>query len=540
MIKHIFTVERLAIELGGLTGGVIEECFTQDKDSCEIIIRQGREFKCLHFSVAGNMAAMFVRKHFSRARKNTLDILPDLQGETIQEVKAVPGERIIKIEMIHTDIYAILFGGALSNLVVTTKAGRIIDALENNGYEAGTGFCIKRSSFRSIDEFESSTPILNVIAKCDLFLGKYYAAELCSRAGIDPEQPLKDVQAPLRDKIKRYAEQIRSECLASSEFYLLHDPCGVDFLSLIPLSAFPEISAKFDTLSEAIGRHFVGSIVAGEFEPAKRGMLKIIDAFIHKLGKNIEATSKIDEARRRADDYRMTGEMLLYASNGKSKHGTEIELEDWAGQKKLIKLDPKLNLIENGEKYFRKAAKTTEDIKIRKKRLPGMLKKMEEAGELKAMAEEAQTIKEIDKIKDKWQLLSGKKMQGEEIKTEEKFRKFELGEGFVVYVGKNSANNDELTMKFAKPHDMWMHARGTSGSHGVVPLEKDRKLPKNILKAAAEIVAYYSGARNAKYVPVCYTRKMNVKKFKGAAQGAVTISREEIVMVEPRLPEGKE
>ena len=130
-------------------------------------------------------------------------------------------------------------------------------------------------------------------------------------------------------------------------------------------------------------------------------------------------------------------------------------------------------------------------------------------------------------------------MQDKERPIETKFRKFQLGEGYVLYVGKNAANNDELTMRFAKPNDIWLHARGSSGSHCVIKSEsgkKDEKVPKTILKAAAEIAAFYSGAKNAKYTPVCYTQKKYVHKPKGANVGAVTLQREDIIMVEPRQP----
>lgn len=129
-------------------------------------------------------------------------------------------------------------------------------------------------------------------------------------------------------------------------------------------------------------------------------------------------------------------------------------------------------------------------------------------------------------------------MEFEKKTPEDKYKRFELGEGFTAFVGKNASNNDELTMRFAKPNDLWFHARGTSGSHVVLKLNKPEKPPKHILEKAAELAAYYSGARNAKYVPVIYTFKKFVRKPKGANIGAVVVSKEEVIMVEPKLPVG--
>lgn len=62
-------------------------------------------------------------------------------------------------------------------------------------------------------------------------------------------------------------------------------------------------------------------------------------------------------------------------------------------------------------------------------------------------------------------------------------------------------------------------------------------IPKEILERAAAITAYYSQARNASYVPVVYTQRKYIRKPKGANIGAVTIEREQTIIVKPALPE---
>jgi predicted ribosome quality control (RQC) complex YloA/Tae2 family protein len=68
-------------------------------------------------------------------------------------------------------------------------------------------------------------------------------------------------------------------------------------------------------------------------------------------------------------------------------------------------------------------------------------------------------------------------------------------------------------------------------------MDKEEKPPKMVLQKAAEITAYYSGARNAKYVPVIWTYKKYVRKPKGANVGAVIVAKETVIMAEPKLPE---
>ena len=74
----------------------------------------------------------------------------------------------------------------------------------------------------------------------------------------------------------------------------------------------------------------------------------------------------------------------------------------------------------------------------------------------------------------------------------------------------------------------------------MIKSDTNSKAPKKILEKAGEIAAYYSQARNGKFVPVIYTLKKYVNKPKGANPGAVTVAREEVIMVSPRLPESNE
>ncbi|HEY3252010.1 MAG TPA: NFACT RNA binding domain-containing protein [Ignavibacteria bacterium] len=127
-------------------------------------------------------------------------------------------------------------------------------------------------------------------------------------------------------------------------------------------------------------------------------------------------------------------------------------------------------------------------------------------------------------------------MENQDLK---RFRIFPLSDGFEVWVGKDSAANDLLTFKYTDQNDLWFHVRGTSGSHTIlkVPKEFDDIIPKNIIKSAAEICAYFSKAKNAKNVPVAYTEAKNVQKYKGAKSGSVVIKGEKVIKVTPGIPQ---
>src|SRR5512146_1891257 len=110
------------------------------------------------------------------------------------------------------------------------------------------------------------------------------------------------------------------------------------------------------------------------------------------------------------------------------------------------------------------------------------------------------------------------------------FRRFTSADGLPIFVGRNARENDELTFGLAKSDDLWLHARGAPGSHVVVRLEKGMDPPPETLKDAATLALLYSDLRKSGKAEVIYTRRKWVKKAKGQAPGAVTVTQEKSLM----------
>lgn len=106
------------------------------------------------------------------------------------------------------------------------------------------------------------------------------------------------------------------------------------------------------------------------------------------------------------------------------------------------------------------------------------------------------------------------------------FRRFISADGLPIFVGRNARENDELTFGLAKSEDLWLHARGTPGSHVVVRLAKGSDLPFETLRDAATLALLYSDLKKSGKGEVIYTRRKWVKKAKGQATGAVIVTQE--------------
>ena len=111
------------------------------------------------------------------------------------------------------------------------------------------------------------------------------------------------------------------------------------------------------------------------------------------------------------------------------------------------------------------------------------------------------------------------------------FRRFMSTDGLPIFVGRNARENDELTFGLAKSDDLWLHARGTPGSHVVVRLGKGTEPPVETLRDAATLALLYSDLKKSGKGEVVYTRRKWVKKAKGQAPGTVTITQEKSLHV---------
>ena len=100
-------------------------------------------------------------------------------------------------------------------------------------------------------------------------------------------------------------------------------------------------------------------------------------------------------------------------------------------------------------------------------------------------------------------------------------------------VGRNNVQNDYLTLKTAKNHDIWLHVQKQPGSHVIIVSENSRPVSEKAVFQAAVLAAYYSKAQKSSSVAVDYTEVKNVKKPNGALPGKVIYTTYKTVFVTP-------
>lgn len=113
-------------------------------------------------------------------------------------------------------------------------------------------------------------------------------------------------------------------------------------------------------------------------------------------------------------------------------------------------------------------------------------------------------------------------------------------EGFEILVGTSARENERLSLRLARPSDLWLHAAGYAGSHVVVRAREGETgdIPPAVVQRAAECAVWFSKARAAGgKVPVHVCRARDVSRRRGAPPGQVILRRYDTVRVYSRDPD---
>lgn len=540
MLRNYYTLHHLVNELKEFIGWRSTVCFTQEKGQLVIEITKNTDTKYLIFNSDGSKDSLFLSDKFKRAKLNTMEPMHDLNDEAITNVSLVGKNRIVKIEFNNLSAYFQLFGGDNSNIFLTNFDNKIFDSFKQSETYFGKQYLISNEEAPEFWELNPNLKIAQAIGSSSYLFGKYYSSILCNKLNIDPNILLGDLNDDSIKLIHNECEVLKAQLLNSREYYVYERED--DFILSLLKDDNSEELFRSNKISEAIRFRVIKEIQAGNFEPSHKKIVSKLQQIIEKNERKLKQMSDFTPIEERIKNYKKYGEALMAQENIKERKEANLKIDNWNGEDLNINLDYNITLLQNAKKYFDKAKHAEADLQSRTKRLPIEENKFKQLLEFKEQLEKISNIKELDKFVEHHRRLLelAPEVKNNEQTNASRFREFDLGDNYKLYVGRNAANNDELTMKFAKPNDLWMHARGTSGSHAVVRLDKEIKLPKQVLTKAAEITAYYSGSRNAKYVPVVYTFKKYVRKPKGANVGAVVINKEDVIMVEPKLPEGQE
>ena len=509
-----------------IVGLKLMECFSQEKD--ELVFgfaadgtppargknrnsteRHPKEFY-MKSVVFPDFSALYFTEKFERARRNSVDLFEQLMDLEVVGVRQFLNERCFAINFEQNFSIVFKLYGTRSNIVLFQN-DEVID-LFHSRIVADKNLIFNQLD-REIDQsYENFIQQNQDYRKLFPTFGKLVNDELGSET-----KSWEEIQVIVR-------------LLENPRYYLVKWQHEIH-LSLLPLG---EILQEFTSAIEAINAFYISHNKVNTLDDEKIEVLR-------KLNKEKKQTEiYLQDATRRLEmvdsvvKNEELGHILMANLHQITGRLERVELFDFYRNENIfIRLKPELSPQKNAENYYRKSKnekieveKLMENIENREKLLATInahIKVIEEAENLKFL----RNYLKVNKL--------AQVSKSAVVSYKELFKRFEV-EGFEILVGKNSKNNDVLTQQYAYKEDLWLHARDATGSHVVVKYKAGKKIPNSVIEAAASLAAYFSKRRNETLAPVIVTQKKFVRKPKGLADGQVVVEKEEVVMVEPKMP----
>ena len=553
MPNDLITLKALASEMNDLlTQGKIDKIGMPSPDEVLLVVRARGVNRALYLSARSDSP----RVHFTSVRFPNTPTPPNfcmllrkhVLGGTVEGVKVLNEDRLFEFTIVARNelndattfrLIIEIMGGA-SNIILLKEDYTIIDAVKRvMNLESRVVFPGAKYTYPS----KSKAPISDV-EKVEEATATLDQKEVYSRInGLSKESALE-----LIFKVKEEGALLASKRL--NDLYSHPEFCPVSQYDekgkCIGFFAYPYSSRidkgeykKEDTLSGAIDAFFKET---GEQTKKTRDTLKLnqkLKALVNKTEKRIKENERTLALSEEKERFKELGEILKCNIYRIERGMSIIKCDDFYNTGVVeIALEPTISPQKNVERYFKRYAKAKGAEAYAREELKRLLELREYLKSIKVAVQNSSTEQEYQEINLELDALkkSPKQDANEHHKKNPKKPKktpplsFEIS-GFKVYVGKNNIQNDEVTFTLGEGSDLWLHVKTYHGAHGIIK-SKGKPVPDKVLERVAEVVAYYSEARENSKVEVDYTERKYVKKL--GKIGLVNYVNYKSIMVTPK------
>jgi len=362
---------------------------------------------------------------------------------------------------------------------------------------------------------------------------KQTAEELLFRADLD-DKPLSEILPSEIEKLFAGLSAI-SEELKRKNIYLYYENNIPSDLSAFRIHKYKDIKSC-DDIIRCINEYFSHLETKDKLNQKRAQLLSIVNSRISSHEEILQQLEKERAECLEADKYRKYGE-LIKAYSYQIPHGVDsIELVDWETNDAIdVPLEPHLSPIENSVKYFKLYNKMKKKAEGLSERVEILERELAYLKQLQNTIENAENLVELEEIEEEMIendliKLKHSKKKSHSIPVKSEPRKYTYN-GFIIYVGRNNRQNDELVKKSTE-HDIWLHVQGMPGAHVVIKTN-GKSVDEDVLFYAARLAAYFSKGKYSTKVPVDYTYIKYVKKPRGFKPGLVLYSNFKTLFVTP-------
>lgn len=515
-------------ELQSLVGGKLQKISQEAWHTIVLGIYAGGMERYLCLSVHPN----FARIHLVSARGKNADDLPllcrtmraKLDGARVRKIEQVGFDRILRIELesqIGTYVLIAELMGKHSNLLLIDPEGKIAAAAK---------WLSPSLSSRPIGPGRVYTP-----PPTPLMPSLWEANDVNDLKGREGASPF--LVSWLQSGI-RSIQQLH-QCVQQGNY----SPCVAEGYGAYPVDisplGYPKTKA-YQSISHALEVYFEESITAHEAEQKKRSLVQQLERVVMAREVAIQSLQEVMDTSKRAAELQLKGELILAYGGSLEEGASELEAYDYSGEPIKIALNGDLDFKQNAERYFRKAkhaksragevAEQIERLEAEKQAIEEILSRLENTNDPTVV----ERLQEAARAR-RWlfdQPIAARKAEDRPYEGK-KVRELLCPSGERVFYGENSEANDYLTLRVAKPNDIWLHVRGAQSAHVVIQTHNQPdKISREALIFAAQVAVRHSVAKHSSYVEVDYTLKKYVRKPKGSPTGFATYTHEKTLRVE--------
>lgn len=216
----------------------------------------------------------------------------------------------------------------------------------------------------------------------------------------------------------------------------------------------------------------------------------------------------INKAQVKLDD-KIKGDLIYQSGHMMTEKLSTLKVNDTT-----LMIDPTLTLNENAQNFFKSYSKGKRTIDHTNR----LLHDLEDHISLFIEFETYLDLSKKDSLIDFEHELIPYGYKTTKVKPQRKkqikkpnIMKF-TDEGSVIYVGKNSYQNEYITHQLGSKNDYWFHVKDFPGAHVLVLTDK---LDEPVIRKAAMLAAHFSSLKYSSSIPVDYTQIKYIKKISG-------------------------
>jgi len=533
VLTNYFTLRALVREWNPIfEGALLLDAYSQHKGSLILVLEDVKgQLHSVNLSLRSPLRHVFRYDGSNRSRRNVVDQFPRLRRRRLGHLSIAPADRFVTWHFEDgLDLVMIPFG-ARANALLVGPDERVLDAFRAGAPEIVPEPSPARMPATAAEVsqlLQAGTPAGRL---WPVLSGPLRDELLFRMGGTEDPTHLFETASRLLDALETPAPRLYEDedgwpTLALTQLHHLEKKEGVHAI-------------VFDSVDEAVRVCARRRLARNRFEGSFKPLLQAIRARHAQAERSLGRVEQELSRPSRADQYEHQGHLLMAQLHLVEAGAEAALLPDLLGDGSTVRisLDPTLTAVENAQRFYEKAKATRASREAAEDRVAGLRTQMQSLDALLAEAKSLSDVSEVVAFQKQHSDLLSTLQRGTSEQDSIPYRRFELPEGYEVWVGRSAKQNDELTLRDARPFDLWMHARGVPGSHTVLRVKGRKDVPPTfVVERAASIAAWFSKARTSSLAPVIVTERKYVRKPRKAPAGTVHVEREKVLLVEPGLP----